>query len=121
MRYSERRGHFWPGKVLFFVAMAILFALALGTVVMWLWNAILPDVVGAKPLNFWQALGLLVLSRILFGGFRFGPSGRRGPWAAKRRHWKEKWRNMSPEERAKFREKWRQSRHCGTKNDQPEE
>jgi hypothetical protein len=40
-----------------------------GQVVMYLWNAILPDLFGLRTITFWQALGLLALCRILFGGF----------------------------------------------------
>jgi len=52
-------------------------------VVMNLWNWLVPAIFGWQSVNFWQALGLLLLSRILFGGFRGGPrpshaSGRRG-------------------------------------------
>lgn len=35
----------------------------------WLWNALLPDILGVKAINYWQSLGLLLLSKILFGGF----------------------------------------------------
>lgn len=45
------------------------FALVMGYLVMWLWNAILPDVLGVRSINYWQAIGILALSRILFGGF----------------------------------------------------
>ena len=55
---------------------------------MWLWNAILPPLLGVKMLtSFWQALGLLVLSRILFGSFSKGGSRYRGGPS----RWKEKW------------------------------
>lgn len=114
MRYSNKykRG-LGPLKALFFLIMAIFFVVFLGTVVMILWNAILPDVAGFKPLNWWQAIGLLLLSRILFGGFHMGQRGER-KWSRKRRQWKEKWRNMSAEERVAFKEKWRQRRgKCG--------
>lgn len=85
---------------------------------MLLWNAILPDIFTAKPISFWQALGLLALARILFGGFR-GPWGGggnpgryrgNGPGGA----WREKWKNMSAEERVKFRSEWR--KRCGREN-----
>lgn len=80
-----------------------------GAVVMLLWNAIVVPVTGFGALSFWQALGLLLLSRILFGGWR----GRRwrsygGSHKGHRAHWREKWKNMSEEERAHFREAWRQ-------------
>lgn len=59
-------------------------------VVMLLWNAVLPDLFGWRELGFWQAAGLLVLSRIFFGGFH-GHGGRHG-----HRH-----HRMTPEERAR--------------------
>ena len=87
---------------LFFLFVPLLIA-ALGGAVMALWNAILPEVVDAKPLSYWQALGLLLLSRILFGGFRFGGGG--PPWGRKRRG---RWANLSEEERERMKEAWRQ-------------
>ena len=57
-------------------------ALALfGYVVMALWNAVLPAAAGLHAINFLQAVGLLVLSRILFGGMR-GWGRRGGHWRA---------------------------------------
>jgi len=49
---------------------AVIF-IVLGLVVMTLWNALLPAILGVKAIGFWQALGILVLSRILFGGLGF--------------------------------------------------
>ena len=66
---------------------------------MLLWNWLIPAVFGWKAIDFWQALGLLVLSRLLFG-FR-GGWGHRGGWRGRMR---ERWESMTPEERAKFRE-----------------
>ena len=98
------------GKFFFFICIAALFTVVLGTVVMLLWNAILPEAIGAKPLTFWKAIGLLILTRILFGGFRLGGPPRR--WkGSKRKHWREKWMDMSEEEKAMFKEKWKQ--RCG--------
>ncbi|MFM0041047.1 hypothetical protein PQR05_09545 [Paraburkholderia sediminicola] len=68
----------------------------LGCAVTLLWNWVIPALfVGARTIDFAHALGLLVLSRILFGGFR-GHGGWRG-----RRHWR-KWDAMTPEERERF-------------------
>lgn len=68
----------------------------LGWTVMTLWNWVVPALfVGARTIDFLHALGLLVLSRILFGGFR-GHGGWRG-----RRNWR-KWEAMTPEERERF-------------------
>ena len=94
-------------KILIFIGAMIVIALALGAIVMLLWNAILPNVLGVKPLKYWEALGLFVLLKILFGGFGHGPfKGRHRH--SRRAHWKDKWMNMSDEEKAKFKEKWKE-------------
>ncbi len=83
--------------------------LLVGLIVMLLWNAVLPDAIHASRINYWQALGLLILCRILFGGFR-GRMRDRKPemWRGRGPEWREKWKNMSDEERVKFRDEWRQ-------------
>lgn len=101
---SDRKPWGKPKFWLFFPVLFIAIAAILGWVVMYLWNAILPEVTSAKPLHYWQALGLLVLCRILFGGFRGGHQG--GPWGRGKRHLQEKWMNMNEEERAHFRSEW---------------
>ncbi|WP_192457102.1 hypothetical protein [Musicola keenii] len=78
---------------------AVLFVL-LGLLVMSLWNALLPAIIGVKSIDFWQALGLLVLSRILFGGLGFRP-GMFG-MARERRRMHERWMQMTPEQREAF-------------------
>jgi hypothetical protein len=104
-KYSSRR--FKPLKVLFFVAVFIAFATALSWLVMYLWNTILVDVAGVKPLNFWKAAGLLALAKILFGGF----GGRKAPWKhSKRKDWKNKWMAMNDEERQEAKSRWKE--HC---------
>lgn len=92
-------------KKFIFIPIAIVgFVLLLGWVVMLLWNAILPKVVsGVSALTYWQGVGLLVLSKILFSGFK----GRGGAATYGRPHFREKWRNMSEEERTKFKAAWR--------------
>lgn len=102
-----KRGRFKIGIMfpLFFIAAALLF----GAIVMGLWNAILPAVIGVKTITYLQALGILLLSKILFGGF-----GRRGGWgrhAEWRNKWQEKWAGMTPEEREKFKAEWKN--RCG--------
>lgn len=104
---SNKPFKFFFGKMLFFAAMATIFVFVLGTVVMYLWNAILPEVIGAKPLTFWKAVGLLALTRILFGGFRFG-GHRRGWGQRKGQHWRNKWMNMSEMEKTEFKDKWKE-------------
>jgi hypothetical protein len=76
----------------------------LGWVVMALWNAVIPDLfVGARTIDYRHALGLLVLSRVLFGGFR----GRGGLHGGGR--WR-RWKAMTAEERAEFQRLGRCSR-----------
>ena len=94
-------------KILKFAVIAVLIITLLGFVVMRLWNWLTPALFGWHVITFWQALGILILSKILFGGFR----GRSGPPRFWRRRMMERWAQMSPEER----EKWRQSMRgrCG--------
>jgi hypothetical protein len=79
------------------LALAALAVAVFGFAVMWLWNWTVPAVTGLHPVSFAQALALLVLARILFGGFR----GRGGGW-----HWRhrlhERWDQMTPEQREQF-------------------
>jgi len=98
----------WGSKVLMFVLFAALFLLVFSFVVMWLWNWLMPAMFGWHVITFWQALGVLVLSKILFGGFRGGP---RRHWGWRRRMF-ERWEQMTPEEREKFRETMRG--RCGS-------
>ena len=96
-------------KVLMVLTMVIVALLVFGLIVMSLWNAILPDVLGVKAISFVQALGILLLSKILFG---FGGGGfRRGPGGLWRQQMKEKWSTMSEEEREKFKAEWKH--RCG--------
>jgi len=78
-----------------------------GEVVMHLWNWLLPALFGWRLITFWQAVGLLVLCRILFG--RWG--GRSATRSSVRRRiaerMDERWERMTPEEREKFRQSWR--------------
>ena len=96
--FRKRKWVFIP----IFIAAVFLF----GAIVMGLWNAVLPAVIGVKTISLWQALGILLLSKILFGGFRGGWRGRHGNgrWVE---NMKEKFSNMSPEEREKFKAEWK--------------
>lgn len=90
------------------VVFGIAIAALLSFVVMQLWNHLLPQLVGARSISYWQAVGLLILSKILFGGFR----RRGGPpaWVWKRRM-AERWEKMTPEERERFRAGWGRCGH----------
>ena len=82
------------------VGMAV-FAWIGGEVVMHLWNWLAPELFGLRQITFWQALGLLALCRILFGGF--GLSGG-GPRSSSRRRMRDRWEHMTAEERERFRQ-----------------
>jgi hypothetical protein len=99
-----------PLKLLFFAAMFVVFAGAASWIVMYLWNTILADLTSIKPISFWKAAGLLVLSKIIFGGF----GGRKKRWKnSKSKHWREKWMNMSGEERQEAKSRWKA--YCNNK------
>lgn len=71
-----------------------------GSLVQWLWNWLMPMLFGLREVTFWQAVGILALSRILFGGLGLG-GGRSRRWD----------RHMSAEERERFRQRMRD--RCG--------
>jgi hypothetical protein len=101
----------WHLKIVEAIGMIAVASLALGFVVMALWNALIPDLFRGPSLTFWQAVGLLLLAHILLRGW--------GPW----RHfygWRhDRWRQrfeerlaaMTPENREKFKAESR--RWCG--------
>jgi hypothetical protein len=81
--------------------LAILLFVAIGgEVVLQLWNWLLPPLFGWRQITFWQALGILALCRILFGGFR----GHGFHRSSVRRRMAERWEHMTPEERERFRQ-----------------
>ena len=92
-------------KKLFWIAPAAILGIALfafigGEIVMRLWNWLLPSLFGLRQIGFWQALGILALCRILFGGF----GGHGSPRSRFRRRMQERCKNMTPEERERFRQ-----------------
>jgi hypothetical protein len=93
----------------------VLFVFLFGYITQVLWNWLVPVLFNGPYISFWQALGLLVLSKILFGGF-YGKKG--GPYEWKQRYY-QKLSHMSPEERERFkarmREKWCSPRSSDSK------
>jgi hypothetical protein len=84
----------------------VLFGWLFGEIVMHLWNWLMPALFGLKLITFWQAIGLLILARILVGGLGGGQTNNR------RKHSGARWERMTPEEHEKFRE-WMRTRHGG--------
>jgi len=95
-------------KMIFIAPLAmlgmLLFIVIGGEIVLQLWNWLLPQLFGWRPITFWQALGILLLCRILFGGFRLHGSGR----SNFRRRMQERCDHMTPEERERFRQRMRE-------------
>jgi hypothetical protein len=93
-------------KVLVIVAVAFT---VFGFVTMQLWNWLMPAIFGLPTITFLQAVGVVVLSKILLGGFR-------APWSGRRR-WKQdfagRWMEMSTEERERLRAGIRGRWGCG--------
>ena len=94
-------------KIAKWVVLGFLFVFVFGGVTMLLWNWLVPDLFNGPVITFWQALGLLLLCKILFGfGGKHHGDGKS--------HWKyryaQKLSNMSDEDRERFksrmREKW---------------
>lgn len=93
----------------------LLFAFIGGQIVLHLWNWLLPPLFGFREISFWQALGLLILCRILFGGFGMSGAGRsRSRHAGDRiadrvaQRVAERMEQMTPEERERIRERMRE-------------
>jgi hypothetical protein len=83
----------------------LLFIVIGGEVVMRLWNWLLPPLFGWRLINFWQAIGLMVLCRILFGGSRWRSPGRHN--FRRRMPMEARWGHRTPEEREQFRQRMR--------------
>lgn len=111
-----------PCRRRFFLFAPLFIAAFLGlftSIVYWLWNSVLVDVLSVRAITFWQALGILVLAKVLFGGFPrrrgFGP-----PW---RRRMMERWESLTPDQREQMREEMRRRfgdwpRPCGGGEDE---
>jgi hypothetical protein len=94
------------GRIALFAVLGVigisLFALVFGWLVMVLWNWLMPPIFGLGLIGFWQAFGLIILGKLLFGsigmgrghhGRRHGPPWRRpGEGQGSDNPW-EKWRN----------------------------
>jgi Ca2+/H+ antiporter, TMEM165/GDT1 family len=105
---SENRGKkFWIKRAIFIPIAIVAGVFIFGSLVMLLWNSLLPAVFGISTITFWQALGILVLSKILFGGFRSGHGHHH-----RAHEWHRRWMHLSPEEWEKMKEEWRG--RCGS-------
>jgi hypothetical protein len=98
------------GKIAAFGLLAITGIFVVGFITMQLWNWLVPVLFKGPLITIWQALGLLLLSKLLFWGF----GGKGHHYDRKRAYWRtqcrEKFSSMTPEERElvkqKMKEKW---------------
>jgi len=110
-------------RILGWTAMGLLAVSVFGLVTMLLWNWLVPVLFNGPIIGFWQALGLLVLSKLLF----WGAGGKGNHWRSRgyQNHWKNKVYNkfssMTPEEREalkqKMKEKWCHWEESGSSKD----
>ena len=112
---------FWLLRGLRFAFFAALFIVVVGFVTRELWNYLMPYLFHLPTISLPQTFGLLLLSRILFGGLRGG--GRPGGWARKRREWQQRMagrlEHLSPEAREKFRQQMRSRCSMGWSQEAP--
>lgn len=98
-----------PAKKIGLVIMGLLFFAAVIFVAMTLWNWLIPELFHGPVITYWQALGLLILGKLLFGWHSH--PGHWGAWRH-RREWKERLRermaDMTPEQREQIRERLRE-------------
>jgi len=89
-------------KVRFVGVPFILFGIAwvggMSLVAFSLWNALIPRIFGLPAISFWQALGLLLLIRVLFGKVGGWGPGMRKPRFVRG------WKDLTPEQRQRFRD-----------------
>ena len=87
------------GKLFVILLFLVIVAAGFTPAVQHLWNWLMPAIFGLHMITYWQSLGLLGLSWLLFGGPKLLPGGRGGHW---RHRMRERWEQMTPEEREKF-------------------
>jgi hypothetical protein len=98
-------------KIAIGIGIGILCVLAFGLLIyllQYLWNWLVPSIIGWRAISYWEALGLFVLSKLLFKGIHFSGGDKRG-WGNKR--WESRLAGMTPEERERFKQKMREK--CG--------
>jgi hypothetical protein len=102
---------FFRGRFIFMPLAAAAILTLVSYVVMQLWNNLLPAILHVGVITFWQAMGIFILCKILFG---FGGRGRGwggGPKPWMRHRMEERFNNMTPEQKEKFKQKWNEK--CG--------
>src|SRR6478735_3946888 len=98
-------------KIFGMIAMGFIVVFAFVLATMYLWNWLVPTLFAGPVISFWQASGILALSKILFSGFGKG-GGHRGHWKSRMdSRWQEKWNSMAPDDQQRFKEKMMRFRY----------
>lgn len=102
-----KRKHWFKGPI--FIILFVIALAAASLITKLLWNALIPELFSGPVITFWQAAGLLILSKLLLGGFGRGHRKHfhNTPGEIWKRKWRAKMESMTPEEREKFRSKCR--------------
>ena len=103
---KERGRNFWIKRAIFIPLAVAAGIFAFGSVVMLLWNSLLPAILGVSTITFWQAIGLLILSKILFGGFSGGHGHHRCHHRGHGGHG-EGMHYLTPEQKEMMKAEWR--------------
>ena len=104
---------FFKGRFIFIPLAVAAFLSLISYAVMQLWNALLPAILHVGVITFWQAMGIFILCKILFGfGKGRGGWGGKGPWM--RQRMEEHYKQMTPEQKERFKQKM--SERCGWGN-----
>lgn len=100
------RARWFVSMIVRVLLFAVIVIVGFGQAVLHLWNWLMPGLFGLHTITYWQAVGLLALSWLLFGGWRgfHGSHAGREHW---RRRMRQRWEQMTPEEREKFRSTFR--------------
>lgn len=108
----------WIFKIVGGIILFSLLAFLLGWIIMWLWNWLVPDLFNGPVITYWQAWGLFILSRILFGSWGKGKHHNKGNHSWKNGnggYWKKRWERklagMTPEQREAYTKRMRE--RCG--------
>lgn len=114
--YKMPRG----ARFIFMLAMAAAFLSLVSFIVMTLWNNLLPEILHVQVITFWQAAGIFILCKLLFGFGRMGGFGRNRMHA--KHQMEDRIKTMTPEQRERFKEKLASRNFwCGEKMNKPDQ
>lgn len=112
---KERTAGFWIKRAIFIPIAIAAGVFIFGSAVMLLWNNLLPALFGLSTITFWQAIGILVLAKILFGGFGGGHKhGKCHCHEHGNAHGK--WSHLTPEQKESMKSEWK-DRCCTDKQE----